>query len=211
MKIIRAVLYTLAIVLVGVLLFYRLWFLRQPERSIPNDATVFVSPANGKVVSVKKWTASTIVETKGENGAIKVWTKDIDTAGTIVSIQMTPMDVHYQRAPQTGKVVSELYTKGDFNNAIVMSNDYGIRFENEHNEIVFETNTGTRYKIIQIAGFVARRIEDYVQPKQEVKQGEVVGLIKLGSQVTVIFPSTVEVTVKPGDVTIDGETVIGKE
>ena len=211
MKIIRAVLYTLAIVLVGVLLFYRLWFLRQPERSIPNDATVFVSPANGKVVSVKKWTASTIVETKGDNGAIKVWTKDIDTAGTIVSIQMTPMDVHYQRAPQTGKVVSELYTKGDFNNAIVMSNDYGIRFENEHNEIVFETNTGTRYKIIQIAGFVARRIEDYVQPKQEVKQGEVVGLIKLGSQVTVIFPSTVEVTVKPGDVTIDGETVIGKE
>ena len=211
MKIIRVVLYTLAIAAVAFLCFYRFWFLRQPQRNIPNNASVFVSPANGKVVSVKKWTASTIVEPKGAKGAIKVWTGDVDTAGTIVSIQMTPMDVHYQRAPQTGKVISELYTKGDFNNAIVMSNDYGIRFENEHNEIVFETNTGTRYKIIQIAGFVARRIEDYVQPKQEVKQGEVVGLIKLGSQVTVIFPSTVEVTVKPGDVTVDGETVIGKE
>lgn len=191
--------------------FYRLWFLRQPDRTIPNNPTVFVSPANGKVVSVKKWTAAELIETKEDNGAIKVWTGDVDTAGTIVSIQMTPMDVHYQRAPQAGKVVSELHTEGDFNNAIVMSNDYGIRFENEHNEILFETTTGTRYKIIQIAGFVARRIEDYVKPQQEVKQGEVVGLIKLGSQVTVIFPQGVEVMVKPGDVTIDGETVIGKE
>jgi hypothetical protein len=58
MKILRAVLYTLGITCLLMVAFYRLWFLRQPDRTIPNNPTVFVSPANGKVVSVKKWTAA---------------------------------------------------------------------------------------------------------------------------------------------------------
>lgn len=197
-----------AVVLVG---YYKVWFLRLPDRNIPHDNRLFTAPANGVIVSIKNWTAETVQETKGELGVINVWTKDVDTAGTIISIQMDPTNVHFQRAPVDGKVVLKKHTAGRFNNAVVMSNEYGIRFENEHNEILMESASGKRYKLIQIAGFVARRIEDYVKPEQEVKQGDVIGLIKLGSQVTVILPQGFEVKAKVGETTIDGETILATE
>jgi len=65
--------------------------------------------------------------------------------------------------------------------------------QNEYNSMLFETSNGTKYKVIQIAGFVARRIESFLTPDQKVKQGEVIGLIKLWSQVTIIFDDSVEV------------------
>ena len=203
----------IAILIIGVALFayYRIWFLRMPDRNIPNNNSVFVAPANGIVVSVNKWNAASLTILKKQFGIINVWTKDVDTAGTIISIQMDPTNVHYQRAPIAGKVISEKYTKGSFNNAVVMSNEFGIRFENEHNEFLMETGTGEKYKVIQIAGFVARRIVDYTHPNQEVKQGEVIGLIKLGSQVTIILPHDVTVLAKKGDITIDGETIIATQ
>ena len=211
MKWFRRICYSSAAVLVLFLIFYRVWFLRQPERNIPGNENVFVSPANGKVVSVREWNEAVLQECKGDLGVINVWTKDVDTAGTIISIQMNPMNVHYQRAPTGGKVISKQYSEGLFNNAVTMCNDYGIRFENEHNEILMQTTSGKNYKVIQIAGFLARRIEDYVAPEQTLKQGEVIGLIKLGSQVTVILPRGIRPTVKVGDKTIDGETVIAEE
>ncbi len=211
MKWLQRLLYTLGVLCLLCIAFYRFWFLRQPERIIPTEANILVSPANGVVVAVKEWNSESLIETKGSNGAINVWTKDVDTAGTVISIQMDPLNVHYQRAPYDSKLLAEKYTEGDFNNAIVMSNEYGIRFENEHNEMLFETTTGSKYKVIQIAGFLARRIEDYLQPNQTVKRGEVIGLIKLGSQVTVLLPHNITPAVKVGDVTIDGETVIGRE
>lgn len=197
-----------AIVLAG---YYKVWFLRLPERNIPHNNSLFMAPANGVIVSIKNWDKETLQETKGELGVINVWTKDVDTAGTIISIQMDPTNVHFQRAPLDGKVLLHKHTKGSFNNAVTMSNEYGIRFENEHNEILLQTTTGKKYKLIQIAGFLARRIVDYVEPEQEVKQGDVIGLIKLGSQVTVILPQGFEVKAKVGETTIDGETILATE
>lgn len=211
MKILKRSLYVLIAVSVLMAAYYQFWFLRQPARNIPNNNSLYVAPANGVVVSVKKWTAESMLVTKGEMGVIKVWTTDVDTAGTIISIQMDPTNVHFQRAPVGGKIISKHHTKGSFNNAIVMSNEYGIRFENEHNEILMETASGKRYKIIQIAGFLARRIVDFVQPGQVVKQGEVIGLIKLGSQVTVILPHDVNVKVEKGQVTVDGESILATQ
>ncbi len=211
MKFLKRLLLVLLVLVLAGLAFYQFWFLRQPVRNIPHSNTVYISPANGEIVSIKRWNTETLQETKGSMGLINVWTKDVDTAGTIISIQMDPMNVHYQRAPMAGKVVSKNYVTGSFNNAIVMSNEYGIRFENEHNEFLMETTAGKRYKIIQIAGFLARRIVDYTKPEQAVEQGDVIGLIKLGSQVTVILPHDAEVSAKVGDVTIDGETVLAKQ
>ena len=211
MKILKQLVFVVVGVCVLVLGYYKVWFLRMPDRNIPHNNLVFVAPANGKIVSIKKWNTDNLQEKKGDNGVINVWTRDVDTAGTIISIQMDPTNVHFQRAPVDGKVVAKKYTTGSFNNAVQMSNEYGIRFENEHNEILLETTAGKKYKVIQIAGFVARRIVDYVQPNQEVKQGEVIGLIKLGSQVTVLLPHNVSVLAKVGDVTIDGESILAKE
>ncbi len=210
MKFLKGLIYTAIALTVFLFTYYQVWFLRQPNRNIPGNSQVFVSPANGKIVSIHKWNSQSLVVTKEEYGAINVWTKDVDTAGTIISIQMDVTNVHYQRAPVDGKVVTETYTHGSFHNAVQMSNEYGIRFENEHNEYLMETPTGKKYKVIQIAGFLARRIVDYTKPGQAVKQGDVIGLIKLGSQVTVLLPHDVEVLVKNGDVTIDGETILGK-
>lgn len=211
MKILKRSLIVFLVIVVALVAYYRIWFLRMPDRNIPNNSSVFVAPANGVVVSVNRWDAASLTILKKQFGIINVWTKDVDTAGTIISIQMDPTNVHFQRAPIAGKVVSERYTKGNFNNAVVMSNTFGIRFENEHNEFLMETATGKKYKVIQIAGFVARRIVDFTHPNQEVKQGEVIGLIKLGSQVTIILPHDVTVLAKKGDITIDGETVIATQ
>jgi phosphatidylserine decarboxylase len=211
MKILKWLVIISLVFIVLVMAYYQLWFLRQPARTIPYSDQAFVSPANGVVVSVKKWDADLLKQLKGELGVVNVWTKDVDTAGTVISIQMDPTHVHYQRAPTAGKVVSEKYNSGSFNNAVVMSNEYGIRFENEHNEILMESPSGKRYKVIQIAGFVARRIVEYVNAGQKVKQGEVIGLIKLGSQVTILLPSGVTPNVTVGQTTIDGETIIARE
>ena len=211
MKFLRALVYTTVILAVFLFAYYQVWFLRQPARNVPGNDHVFVSPANGKIVSIHKWNSKTLTVTKEEFGAINVWTKDVDTAGTIISIQMDVTNVHYQRAPTAGKVLAELYTHGNFHNAVQMSNEYGIRFENEHNEYLMETLSGKKYKVIQLAGFLARRIVDYTKPGQVVKQGDVIGLIKLGSQVTVLLPHDVKVEVKTGDVTVDGETILGRE
>ncbi|MBL0309619.1 MAG: phosphatidylserine decarboxylase [Bacteroidetes bacterium] len=209
MKVFLRILLWLNIILLFLVAYYRFWFLRQPERNVPNDEHIFVSPANGTVVSINPWNRESLTVTKEQFGAINVWTEDVDTAGTMVSIQLNVANVHYQRAPSSGKLLSEKYVTGSFNNAVSMSNEYGIRFENEHNELLFETMSGKRYKVIQIAGFLARRIEDYVTPQQLVRQGEVIGLIKLGSQVTLILPHNVKVAVKKGDTVVDGETALG--
>ena len=211
MKFLRGLIYTAVTLTVFLFTYYQVWFLRQPNRNVPANDHVFVSPANGKIVSIHTWNSQSLVVTKEAFGAINVWTKDVDTAGTIISIQMDDTNVHYQRAPVAGKVILETYTHGSFHNAVQMSNEYGIRFENEHNEFLMETPSGKRYKVIQIAGFLARRIVDMTKPGQVVKQGDVIGLIKLGSQVTVLLPHDVQVLVKNGDVTVDGETVLGKE
>lgn len=207
----KRILFLSAILFVIMLGYYKFWFLRTPDRNIPNNEQVFVSPANGTVVSVTKWTNDTLLIKKRQLGAIKVWTEDVDTAGTVVSIQLNVANVHYQRAPTQGQLVSQKYVPGDFNNAITMSNEYGIRFENEHNEMLMLSSTGKRYKVVQIAGLLARRIESYVKPGAIFKQGDIIGLIKLGSQVTIIFPHDVEVTARVGDFVIDGETILATD
>ena len=188
--------------------FYKFWFLRQPARNTPHDNHLFISPANGKIVSITRWNQAYLAITKEQFGLISVWAQDVDTAGYMISIQMDPTHVHYQRSPLDAQIISHKHSSGSFNNALGSDNPYGIRFENEHNEILIQTADSSRYKIVQIAGFMARRIVDFIKPNQQVKQGDVIGLIKLGSQVTVILPHNVKVDAKVGETVIDGESVL---
>ena len=210
MKYLRYILSILLLTVICCLGFYKFWFLRQPARNIPHDSHLFISPANGKVVSITHWNSASLAITKEKYGLINVWAADVDTAGYMISIQMDPTHVHYQRAPLDATIIAHKHSSGSFNNALGASNEYGIRFENEHNEILLQGADSSRYKIVQIAGFLARRIEDYIQPSQAVKQGDVIGLIKLGSQVTVILPHNTLVKTEIGTTVIDGETVLGE-
>lgn len=202
----------IALVLFGILFasFYRFWFLRCPQRNVPQVENAFVSPANGQIVSITKFDKEWIDVTKEKFGVVHLWTKDVDTTGYIISIQMTPVHVHYQRMPVNGKILAHKHTDGSFNNAIVMGNDLGIRFENEHNEILLANQNGEKFKVVQIAGFLARRIVDFTELNQEKKTGELIGLIKLGSQVTVILPNNYLPKVKVGETVIDGETILAE-
>lgn len=211
MKYLRAGVVLLAVLFVALVGYYRFWFLRNPIRKIPGNEKLFVSPANGKIVSVKAWNKNGLVVTKEDFGAINVWTKDVDTAGTVISIQMDLTNVHYQRAPTSGKIVAENYVHGSFHDAVTMSNEYGIRFENEHNEFLIENASGRRYKVIQIAGFLARRIVTYENPGDAIKQGQTIGLIKMGSQVTVILPHDVKIDAHVGETVTDGESILAEE
>ncbi|MCC6723228.1 MAG: phosphatidylserine decarboxylase, partial [Saprospiraceae bacterium] len=108
------------------------------------------------------------------------------------------------------RFISNNYVKGQFNNALVQTNRFGLRLENERNDMLFEASNGLKYKVVQVAGLLARRIEDYVEPQQAVKAGEVIGLIKLGSQVGLVLPEGTTPNVALGQTVIDGETVIAK-
>jgi len=211
MKLLKKILVGCVILTVAFLLFYRCWFLRAPHRTIPPHANSFVSPANGEVVSVTKFNKAWMDVTKEKYGVIHLWTTDVDTAGYIISIQMNPTHVHYQRMPVDGKIIAHKHTAGNFNNAILMSNELGIRYENEHNEILVENTEGVKFKLIQISGFLARRIVDFVQPGQERKAGELIGLIKFGSQITVVIPHSYAPLVEKGQTVVDGETILAKK
>ncbi len=209
MQLLIKILISIVGVLVFIFLYYQFWFLRQPERNIPLDNTVFVSPANGKIIAVKKWNSDSLQWDK-DQGVVKVLTKDVDSEGWLIAIEMDISNVHYQRAPIKSTLISKEYTPGKFKNALIQTNEYGMRLENERNSLLFETESGLKYKVIQIAGLVARRIVDYIEPNQKLDQGDIIGLIKLGSQVSLILPSTLEPAIGVGDKVIDGETIIAK-
>ncbi len=197
----------------GLWLAYQFYFLRLPDRNPPNDPTLFVSPANGVIAAVKPWGGSAVVVDKGIDQAIKVLTEELGDTGVLVSITLDLTNVHYQRAMIEGNYEWSEYHPGAFNNALQHDNDYGMRFENEHNVMFFRSLAGTPYKVVPIAGAAARRIDDFLfdEGPQEVEQGDVIGVIKLGSQVTVLFPAGVEVLVQPGDVVIDGESPFARD
>lgn len=206
---IRNLSFVLIAVILLMLAFYRFWFLRQPDRVVPQDSLAFVSPANGLIAAVVEWD-STLLEWEKDGAAVRVWTNDIGPKGYLIAIEMNVMNVHYQRAPMDGSFVVKDYTEGKFKNALVKANNFGLRMENERSSLLFETESGMRYKVVQVAGFLARRIVDYMEPGQKVKQGDVIGLIKLGSQVGLILPEGVEPMVKPGDIVTDGETILAR-
>lgn len=213
MKWLKRIGISIGLVVLSLFLLYQFYFLRLPDRNVPHNPTVFVSPANGIIAAVKPWGGDSVVVPKGLEGAIKLLTADLGPTGTLVSITLNLQNVHYQRAMIAGKYLGSTYREGEFHNALVHENDYGMRFENEHNVMLFESGNGTRYKVVPIAGAAARRIVDMMVDKgpQPVEQGDVIGLIRMGSQVTVVFPAGVDVLVKPGDYVVDGETPFAKD
>ncbi len=123
---------------------------------------------------------------------------------------MTPLNVHYQRSPNNATLIEEKYVRWKRRNATKTDPTMKSTLQNEYNAMLFESDNWVRYRIVQIAWALARRIVSYVDIDDEVEQGEVIWLIKFWSQVTIIFDSNVEVVAHIGDIVIDGETVLAK-
>ncbi len=113
---------------------------------------------------------------------------------TQISIYLSPLDVHVQYAPTNGKILEQSYKKGTFH----MAKFFEKSQYNERMETTFMTPNGP-IRVAQIAGQLARRIESFVQPGQQLAAGEPFGMIKLGSRVDIFLPAGAVPLVKEGD------------
>jgi phosphatidylserine decarboxylase len=165
------------------------WFFRNPDRTPPAEAGVVVSPADGKIVYAGDCAPGRYVK----------------EAGKRVSIFMSPLDVHVNRAPVSGKVVSVRYHPGEFHVASVEK----ASLANEQNGVAIATPEGRAVTYVQIAGLVARRIVCDVKEGDTVRQGQRVGMIRFGSRVDLYLPAGTRLRVSGGDRVRAGETVIG--
>lgn len=176
-------------VLFTVLTAFMFYFFRDPERTTPNRPDAFISPADGRILLVRE-----SVEVPG-----------FAKPCTQISIFMSPFNVHINRAPCDGTVVSVQHTAGRF----LAAYKEDAPKKNERNEIIFETVFGNLL-IRQCAGFIARRTVCRVPPGTRLRQGERFGLIKFSSRVDLYVPTGAHVLVKTGDRVLSGETVLAE-
>jgi len=181
-------------------------FYRDPERKIPKGSNI-VSPADGKVISIIKTSKRSLKINKGVLGKIEARTGDVARECYVVSIFMSPLDVHINRAPIDGVVESVRHTKGRFFAAY----DLEKSLNNENNEITIKNKRIGRIKAIQIAGFLARRIICSARKGEKVKKGQRIGRIALGSQVTMAMDSRkCALRIKEGQRVKAGSSVIAE-
>ena len=190
------------IALITLLILFLLNFYRDPKRAIPKGNNI-VAPADGRIISILKINKKNISIKKGLLGKIKSLTGDVANQCYVISIFMSPLDVHINRAPIQGTVKSIKHTKGTFFRAY----DFYRSLENEKNEIIIQ-NKEIKVKVIQIAGFLARRIKCYVKKNQKVDKGQKIGMIALSSQTTLLIPTGVVLKVRLDQHVKAGESVI---
>lgn len=181
-----------------------------PIRNIPNDDNLFVSPANWKIIAIihqDELTSQHSELYKNNNIVIDDWTEWFSWA-TLVSIMMTPLDVHFQKAPLSSTLIKQDYQEWYFYNAMKSKNWMRSTFQNEYNSMLFKTEEWYMFRIIQIAGFLARRIVPYLQIQDHVVQWEHIWHIRFWSQVSIILDNNFEVQAKVWDKVIDWETII---
>ena len=172
---------------IALLTLFSLYFFRDPQRIPPNNDG-FLSPGDGKVVQI-----------------IDVEDAEIGKAKQI-SIFLSVFNVHSQRVPLSGKVISKTYNSGKFLAAF----NQKASLDNKQTVVMFETESGKRYKIKQIAGLIARRILNYMEPENRVERGQRLGFIRFGSRVDIIVPEDFQIDVSLGDMVRGNQTIIGR-
>lgn len=169
------------------------YFFRDPERVVPDEAGVMVSPADGIV---------SLLEPAVPPSELGLG----DAPITRVSVFMSVFNCHVNRIPAAGRITTVAYHHGKFLNA---SLDKASE-QNERNGLTVELPDGRQYGVVQIAGLVARRIMCWSEENTQMQRGERFGLIRFGSRLDIYLPSGAEPSVKIGQTMIAGETLIAK-
>lgn len=165
-------------------------FFRDPERYPDRTTGVVLSGADGKVTDISQC----------------VLPDDRETNYHRVSVFMSPLNVHVNRAPAGGEIASVEHTPGKFSAAFRDT----AGEDNERNLIVIRDSAGRRHGMMQVAGFLARRIVCRVRAYDKVTAGQRIGLIMFGSRVDHFIPPDYRVTVALGEHVRAGETVLGE-
>ena len=171
------------LIFLGCFIFY---FFRDPERAIPKDPGLVVSPADGKIVEIVD--------------------EEFDSRpGRRISIFLSIWNVHVQRAPVAGRIADVVYRPGRFYGAYRSA----ASRENEQNVIYMDSQQG-HLVFKQIAGAIARRVLCWKQIGQTVALGERVGLIRFGSRVDLWLPTEAQITARRGQMVKGGESILAK-
>lgn len=184
---ITAVMFGLFQIWLGVVVFVALaifmaFFFRDPSRQVPTDPNIVVSAADGRV---------TRIEERDD--------------GRLVSVFLSPFDVHINRSPIAGRVVDITYTPGRKSPA---TSDHAS-IQNERNALTI-CNGSLRVVCTQIAGILARRIVCWPVVGEHLERGQKFGLIKFSSRTDLLLPLDCEIQVKVGERVRGGETIIAR-
>lgn len=171
------------------LLVFLVSFFRIPGRKLTIAENAIVAPADGKVVAIEEVQADEYFSDRRIQ----------------VSIFMSPLNVHVNRNPVSGEVAYSQYQKGKY----LVAWHPKSSTENERHTVVYRKN-GKEILVKQIAGALAKRIINYLQTGQQVKQTDEMGFIKFGSRVDLLLPLDAKVKVKIGDKAKGGVTVVGE-
>jgi phosphatidylserine decarboxylase len=163
------------------------YFFRDPQRTPPSDSDVIVSPADGRVTRVRPLVP------------------DDARSPVVISIFLSPLDVHINRSPIAGTIENVTYTQGKF----LMATKEDSSLVNEQNALTIH---GDEITVVckQIAGVLARRIICWKRAGDSVALGERFGLIKFSSRTDLILPPNVQIQVTEGMRVKGGATIIGR-
>ena len=190
--IIKVILFIISLILFG----FTLYFFRDPEREPPENISngTVLSPADGKIVLIEN-IKNTYPELFKDNETLKK-----------ISIFLSPLNVHVNRIPISGKIKYFQYIKGEY----VVAFEHKASEKNERTEIGIENSDGKILLFKQIAGFVARRIVCKIRLNDEVERGSRFGMIKFGSRVDIILKPESKIFVSEGQKVICGKTLISE-
>ncbi|WP_341763826.1 phosphatidylserine decarboxylase [Candidatus Tisiphia endosymbiont of Beris chalybata] len=168
-----------------------IYFFRNPDRFTPIDDDIIVSPADGIIQKISEAIPPAELGL-GEQEMIRI------------SIFLNIFNVHVNRIPANGKILSLYYNPGKFLNASLDK----ASIHNERQSVLMETKGGNKVIFVQIAGLIARRILCDLEEEAEVKAGERYGIIRFGSRVDVYLPLKTAICVTEGQTAVGGETII---
>ena len=170
-----------------VIALFMAFFFRDPDRVTPGEPDVVVAPADGKVTR------------------IKVIAPEEKDSPTLISIFLSPLDVHINRAPIAGKITCLTYITGKF----LMATNEKASLVNEQNVLTIE---GEKITVVckQIAGILARRVVCWKGKGDDLALGERFGMIKFSSRTDVVLPANVKIVITEGMRVRGGATVIGR-
>jgi phosphatidylserine decarboxylase len=180
--------WTWAAVVFAIITFAVAAFFRDPDRKPPSGEGLILAPADGRIVEIRDIDESTAGPRKR------------------LSIFMSPLDVHVNRAPVAGRVQEIEYQRGCFMPAYKED----CSDNNERNALTLIDDQGRPVKLVQIAGIMARRIVCRVKPGDQLEAGERFGIIMFGSRVDVHFPSGAKIIVTEGQHVTGGETILAQ-
>lgn len=202
------------------------WFYRDPLRKPAKKGRVIISPADGQVIYIKQFTQKKVISNKlSEAIEIKEITKLPlkESEGWLIGIYMSPLDVHYNYAPCSGKVVKIHHSPSQVNFPMVdlweyikltylrhTVNLFAKRFHltNERNTIYIK-GQNLSLAVVEIADKFVNKISCYVKEGEEIRTGQKISFIERGSQVDLaIFKKDLKLEVEVGDQVYGGQTIL---